>query len=165
MTIELKTITVGELHAQLGHLVERGLQDLPVCATDGRARYPFTAYTVVNPSGYVDALLINVRPDAHFAQRDPLPVNWSESRVAAWNEIADEVKRRCGAFGDRHLSDVAATHELRKALERIHDRTLPEAGEHLPELRGLTEFAYAQWVARTAGTVLGRTAHKPEGGQ
>lgn len=158
MTIELKTITVGELHAQLAHLVEQGMQDLPVCATDCRARYPFSAYTVLNPSGYVDALLIYVRPDAHFAQRDPLPRNWGPSRVAEWNEIADEVKRRCGAFGDRHLPDVAPAHELRKALERIYDSAHPEADQHMPELRGLTEFAYAQWVASTAGTVLGHAA-------
>lgn len=98
MTIELKTITVGELHAQLAHLIDQGLQDLPVCATDCRARYPFTAYTVLNPSGYVDALLICPRPDAYFAQRDPLPVNWSPTRVTEWNEIAQEVKRRRGAF-------------------------------------------------------------------
>lgn len=156
MTIELKTITVGELHAQLVDLVQRGLQDLPVCATDCRARYPFQAYTVQNPSGYTDALLIYVRPDAHFAQREPLPPNWSPDRVAQWNLIADETKRRCGAFGDRHLPDVAAPHELRKSLERIHDSTQAQAADHMPELRGLTEFNYAQWVAVTAGAVLGR---------
>lgn len=156
MTIELNTITVDELHGQLAALVGQGLGYMPVCATDGRARYPFQAYTVYSPSGYCDALMLNVRPDAHFAQRVPLPPTWGPSRVQHWNEIADEVKRRCGAFADRHLPDVATAYEFRKALERIHDSTHPEAEHHMPELRGLTEFAYAQWVARTAGTVLGR---------
>lgn len=156
MTIELPTITVGELHAQLAHLVAQGLQDLPVCTTDGRARYPFQAYTVYSPAGYRDAVLIYVRPGAHFAQRDPLPMNWGPSRVLHWNEIADEVKRRCGAFADRHLPDVASTPELRTALERIHDSTKPEAEHNMPELRGLTEFSYARWVASTAARALGR---------
>lgn len=98
MTIELNTYTVAELHAQLQALIDQGKGDVPVCATDCRARYPFQAYTVLNQSGYTDALLIYVRPDAHFAQRAPLPLNWSESRVAEWNTEADTIKQRCGAF-------------------------------------------------------------------
>lgn len=98
MSIELKVMTVGDLHAQLSELIKHGLQDLPVCATDCRARYPFQAFTVLNPSGYVDALLISVRTDAHFAQPDPLPMNWSPHRVYGWSAVADEVKQRCGAF-------------------------------------------------------------------
>lgn len=93
MTIEIKTMTVAELHAQLQALVDKGQGDLPVCATDCVARYPFQAYTVLNQSGYTDALLIYVRPDAHFAQRDPQPRNWSADRVAAWNAAADEVRQ------------------------------------------------------------------------
>jgi hypothetical protein len=98
MATELNTYTVAELHAQLQALIDQGKGDLPVCATDCRARYPFQAYTVLNPSGYTDALLIYVRPDAHFAQRHPLPRNWSENRVAEWNAEADTIKQRCGAF-------------------------------------------------------------------
>lgn len=92
MTIELKTMTVADLHAQLQALIDDGKGDLPVCATDCRARYPFQAYTVLNSSGYPDALLIYVRPDAHFAQRDPLPLNWGPGRVAKWNDEADAIK-------------------------------------------------------------------------
>ena len=98
MTIELQTYTVAELHAQLQTLVDRGLGNIPVCATDCRARYPFQAYTVLCPSGYTDTLLIYVRPDAHFAQRSPLPINWGSARVADWNAEADAIKARCGAF-------------------------------------------------------------------
>lgn len=156
MTIELRSITVAELHAQLANLVANGHGNLPVCATDCRARYPFQIYTVPNPSGFLDALLVYVRPDAHFAQREPLPTNWGPDRVTHWNEAADEIKRRCGAFADRHLPDVASTPELRTALERIHDSTKPEAEHNMPELRGLTEFGYARWVASTAGRALGR---------
>lgn len=98
MTIQLPTITVRELHAQLQSLIDQGKGDVPVCATDCRARYPFQAYTVLNQSGYTDALLIYVRPDAHFAQRNPLPLNWGASRVDEWNAEADTIKGRCGAF-------------------------------------------------------------------
>ena len=98
MPIEIKTMTVADLHAQLQALMDQGLGNVPVCATDCRARYPFQAYTVLNASGYTDAMLIYVRPDAHFAQRDPLPPNWGPRRVAEWNQEADAVKQRCGAF-------------------------------------------------------------------
>ncbi len=98
MTIELKTYTVAELHAQLQTMIDRGLGSIPVCATDCRARYPFEAYTVLDHSGNTDALLIYVRPDAHFAQRNPLPINWAPNRVAEWNHEADSIKTRCGAF-------------------------------------------------------------------
>lgn len=98
MTIELKTYTFADLHAQLQALIDRGLGNVPVCATDCRARYPFEAYTVLDQSGYTDALLIYVRPDAHFAERDPLPINWGSDRVATWNQEADSIKARCGAF-------------------------------------------------------------------
>lgn len=63
------------MHAQLQALIDRGLGSIPVCATDCRARYPFQAYTVLDESGYTDALLLYVRSDAHFAQRDPLSIN------------------------------------------------------------------------------------------
>ena len=93
MTIELKTMTVADLHAQLQALMDAGHGDVPVCATDAAARFPFQMYPVRNTSGYVDALLIRVRPDAHFAQRDPLPPNWSQSRVLRWNDEADAIKK------------------------------------------------------------------------
>lgn len=98
MAAELTAYTVAELHAQLQTLMDRGLGDVPVVATDCRARYPFQAYTVLNQSGYTDALLIRVRPDAHFAPKSPLPLNWSARRTADWNAEADRVKSACGAF-------------------------------------------------------------------
>lgn len=98
MTVTLKPCTVRDLHAQLQAMMDLGQGDIPVCATDCRARYPFQAYAVNGPSGYTDALLIHVRPDAHFAQLNPLPLNWWPSRVAEWNREADEIKGRCGAF-------------------------------------------------------------------
>lgn len=94
MTIQLHTYTVAELHAQLQALIDKGEGSLPVCATDCRGRYPFQAYTVLNQSGYTDALLIYVRPDAHFEQRDPLPINWGPNQVHGWNEEADTIDRK-----------------------------------------------------------------------
>lgn len=117
MTIELPTVTVAELHAQLQALIEQGKGELPVCATDCRARYPFQAYTVLNQSGYTDALLIYVRPDAHFAQRDPLPINWGPSRVREWNAEADTIKQRCGAFADGRPSLAASRTIIEGLLE------------------------------------------------
>lgn len=98
MAIELPTITIAELHKQLQAYIDQGLGDVPVVATDGSGRYPFQAYTVLNASGYTDAFLLYGRPDAHFAQRDPLPPNSVPSRVAKWNAGADRVKSACGAF-------------------------------------------------------------------
>ena len=62
------------------------------------ARYPFQTNTILSQSGYTDALLILVSPDAHFAPKLPLPLNWSESRTMEWNAEADRVKAACGAF-------------------------------------------------------------------
>lgn len=157
MTIELKAFTVAELHAQLADLVASGHGHLPVCATDCRARYPFQAYTVPSPSGSLDALLIYVRPDAHFAQPDPLPSHWGPSRVGEWNELADEVKARCGAFADRHLPNVPSCYEMRKALEAIHESGHPDAPDHVPELRGITEAAFGDRLVRLAGGAIGRS--------
>lgn len=98
MPIELRTITVAELHRQLGELIAQGYSDLPICATDCRARYPFQACTVLDASGNLDALLLYVRPDARFAQREPLPIGWGPERVAGWNQEADQVVATSGAF-------------------------------------------------------------------
>lgn len=98
MTIELKSYTVAELHAYLQTLIERGQGYLPVVATDCRARYPFQLYTVSNASGYPDALLINVRPDAHFETRLDRPMHWSDDCEQRWNTGADIIKARAGAF-------------------------------------------------------------------
>lgn len=106
MAIELPTITIAELHKQLQAYIDQGLGDVPVVATDCRGHYPFQAYTVLNQSGYTDALLLYVRPDAHFAQRDPLPLNWGPSRVAEWNAEADR-SRRVKPWRD--LDEVAAS--------------------------------------------------------
>lgn len=157
MTIELKTMTVADLHAQLQALLDDGKGDLPVCATDCRARYPFQAYTVLNQSGYTDALLICVRPDAHFAQRDPLPLNWGTSRVQEWNSEADAIKERCGAFADRHHDRVPSSYTMKVALEKIWNSGHPDAPEHMPELRGITEAAFGDRLVSIAGEALGRS--------
>jgi len=141
MTIELNTMTVAELHAQLQVLIEQGKGDTPVCATDCRARYPFQVYTVLSPSGYTDALLIHVRPDAHFAQRNPLPLNWGESRVQEWNSTADAIKTRCGAFADQHHDRAPSSYGMKVALEKIWHSAHPEASKTIPELRGLDKGA------------------------
>ena len=65
MAIELPTITIAELHKQLQAYIDQGLGGVPVVATDCRGYYPFQAYTVLNQSGYTDALLLYVRPDAY----------------------------------------------------------------------------------------------------
>lgn len=111
MTIELKTYTVAELHAQLQALIDEGKGDVPVCATDCRGRYPFQAYTVLNQSGYTDAFLIYVRPDAHFAQRTPLPLHWGPNRIDEWNAEAGAIKQRYGAFGERLVEIAGAAPE------------------------------------------------------
>lgn len=156
MTIELKTMTVAELHAQLQALLDDGKGDLPVCATDCRARYPFQAYTVLDQSGYADALLIYVRPDAHFAQPDPLPLNWGPSRVQEWNSHADAIKERCGAFADRHHDCVPSSYAMKVGLEKIWNSGHPDAPEYMPELRGMTEGAFGNRLMAIAGEALGR---------
>ncbi|EIH9821658.1 hypothetical protein RA06_001064 [Escherichia coli] len=100
MATEIEVMTVAELHSQLQQLVDEGLGDIPVCATDLRARYPFKAFTVLSTAGYTEALLINVRPDAHFSRKEPQPANWGKNRVAEWNSDADAVRQSCGAFAD-----------------------------------------------------------------
>ena len=153
MAIELPTITIAELHKQLQAYIDQGLGDVPVVATDCRGHYPFQAYTVLNQSGYTDAFLLYVRPDAHFAQRDPLPLNWGPSRVAEWNAEADRVKSVCGAFygmtGPKpaeirqalsHLADVT------EARERAGDDSVPECLRNLSS----TEVADAVLRARAA---------------
>ena len=156
MTIQLHTYTVAELHAQLQALIDKGEGTLPVCATDCRGRYPFQAYTVLNQSGYTDALLIYVRPDAHFEQRDPLPINWGPNQVHGWNEEADTIKRRCGAFSDKHHEHALSYSTMKAALEKIWDSGHPDADEHVPEFRGLSEGAYAVRLVEIAGEALGR---------
>lgn len=119
MTIELKTHTVSDLYEQFKVLVERGEGGIPVCATDCRGRYPFTAYTVLNQSGYTDALLIYVRPDAHFAQLDPLPMNVGANRINEMNAEADRVKTTCGAFAGKHHPQAPSAQNMKAALEDI----------------------------------------------
>lgn len=102
MGIEIKAMTVAQLHAQLQQLVDRGEGDVPVCATDCVARYPFTAYSVLNAAGYVDALLIPVRPDAAFAPPDPHPASWAAGRTAEWNALA--VALPCSPFPSTRAS-------------------------------------------------------------
>jgi hypothetical protein len=155
MTIELHTVTVAEHFALVQDLMRQGLGDIPVCATDCRGRYPFQAYTVLDHSGYTDALLLYVRPDAHFAQRDPLPINWGPDRVAGWNREADTIKQRCGAFGDRHHDNAPSYHDMKAALEKILASGHPDAAEHMPEMRGLSETGHADLLVQIASAVLG----------
>lgn len=96
--VALPVLTVGELHQQLQALVDQGLSQIPVCATDLRARYPFTAYTVLTQAGYTDALLLNVRPDAMFQERQPLPLNWAADRIQQWNAESARVLKGGGVF-------------------------------------------------------------------
>ncbi|EGC7113047.1 hypothetical protein H9T43_002222 [Salmonella enterica] len=104
MITEIEVMTVAELHAQLQKLIEDGLGDVPVCATDLRARYPLQAYSVLSESGYTDAFLINVRPDAHFKRSEPLPPNWGENRLVEWNSNADAIRQSCGPFANTNPS-------------------------------------------------------------
>lgn len=154
--IQLRTFNVSELHALTHDLVQRGMEAVAVCATDGRARYPFQAYTVLSAAGYTDALLLNVRPDAHFAQPSPLPINWGPGRVAEWNEAADRIKTTCGAFADKHHPAAPSAYGMKQALEKIWNSAHPDAAEHMPELRGISEAAYGEWLVRIAGEALGR---------
>ena len=155
VTIELKTMTVADLHAQLQALIDAGKGNVPVCATDARARYPFQAYTVLNQSGYTDALLIYVRPDAHFAERDPLPLNWGPHRVQKWNDEADATKASCGAFADKHLDGVPSSYDMKAALQKIWNSGHPDACQHMPELRGISEAAFGDRLVKIAGKALG----------
>lgn len=157
MPIELPSVTVAELHAQLQYLVNRGLGDVPVVATDCRGRYPFQAYTVLDGSGYTDALLLYVRPDAHFAQRAPLPMNWGSNRIDEWNAQADDVKSTCGAFhgiaGSKpdevwgalsHLADVAEARERGDedcVPERLRNLTTADVSDAVNRARQALAFA------------------------
>lgn len=98
--IQLRPVTIAELHAQLQALVDAGHGAKPVVTTDCRADYPFQAYTVCNQTGYVDKLLIYARPDARFQHRN---YSFNEfqatpEQVVGWNEGADLIAERCGAF-------------------------------------------------------------------
>jgi hypothetical protein len=98
--IELRPITIRELHAQLQALIDAGHGAKPVVITDCRADYPFQAYTVNNQSGYIDKFMIYARPDARFQARkyDLREFNASPEQVAGWNDGADLIAERCGAF-------------------------------------------------------------------
>lgn len=100
MTIQIKPMTIKELHAQLQALVDAGHGGNPVVTTDCRADYPFQAYAVHNQGGYLDKLLIYARPDARFADRpyDMASFNASPEQIKGWNAGADLIAERCGAF-------------------------------------------------------------------
>lgn len=149
MTIELPTITIAELHKQLQTYIDQGLGDTPVVATDCRGRYPFQAYTVLNQSGYTDALLLFVRPDAHFARRDPLPLNWGPNRVAEWNAEADRVKGTCGAFHGMAGPKPAAVWAALSHLADVTEARERKGEDCVPErLRNLTDADVANAVQR-----------------
>jgi hypothetical protein len=100
MSIKIAPMTIKELHSMLQGLVDAGQGAKPVVITDCRADYPFQAYTVDNQSGYMDKLMIYARPDARFAERpyDLRTFNASADQVNGWNEGADLIASRCGAF-------------------------------------------------------------------
>lgn len=155
MNIKLPTITIAELHKQLQAYLDQGLGDTPVAATDCRARYPFQAYTVLSPSGYTDALLLYVRPDAHFAQRDPLPLNWGPSRVAEWNAEADLVKGTCGAFHGIAGTKPAEVQEALSHLADVAEARARQGEDCVPErLRNLTDADVADAIQRARSDVL-----------
>ncbi len=116
---QLPTITVFELHAMTLELISKGHGTLPVCTTDGRARFPFQAYPAAGQLGDPDALLICPRPDAHF-----LPVVWPAPdahacKTSEWNAIADEMKAHVAPFqAPAALPDDLTTEQL-LALERF----------------------------------------------
>lgn len=95
--IKLDAITVEELHKQLGELIAQGHGKVAVVGSDCRARYPLQVYPVRNSTGYVDAVLVYVRPDAHFTPATPL-LDPMDDLHEQWNARADEIKSRCGAF-------------------------------------------------------------------
>lgn len=116
---QLHTLTVFELHALTLELISKGHGSLPVCTTDGRARYPLQVFPSAGEPGGPDALLIYPRPDAHFS-----PVHWPEAdappcSTSEWNALADELKARAVPFqAHATLPDEPSTSQL-QALERF----------------------------------------------
>lgn len=153
--IQIPSLTVAELHQQLQAMIDQGLDNIPVIATDCRAFYPFSPYTVCNSSGSISEFVLSVRPDAHFAPRNPLPINWTQSRVSEWNTRADAIKASCGAFSDSHLHGQPSRFAMKAALERIWNSANLGAHLYIPEVRGLTGPQFAAGLVRIAGEALG----------
>lgn len=94
--IMMRTYTVKELHDLLGKMIERGEGHVGICASDGRAYYPFEVCSPADAAGYTEALLITVRPDARFKPHETLKFN--QPNIVDWNRKADEIAARCGPF-------------------------------------------------------------------
>lgn len=155
MTPKLPTLTVGDLHALTTSLMATGHRTLPVCATDGRARYPYELYTNEPMPGQIDALLINVHPEAHFAAPYPVPADWPADRVETWNAQADRIKVKFCAFANQHHADVPSSFRMKQALEQIWKCGQPDAAEEHPELATLSPSDLSKHLVQLAGEVLG----------
>ena len=91
-----RILTVAELAAQLQHLVDCGQGELPVFASDTRARYPFATLVPYTISGYADCFLIQPQPHLHAELKDI--GRWPASYFEHANLEADQVRAACGAF-------------------------------------------------------------------
>lgn len=91
-----RVITVRELSSQLQELINRGHGDLPVFASDTRARYPLATLMPYTISGYAECLLIQPQPHLHVEVKGT--GRWPASYYQIVNEEADQVRAACGAF-------------------------------------------------------------------
>lgn len=87
---QLPVLTVAQVHALTSQLMAEGLATLPVCATNGRARYPVQFITSVPLDGCAQALLVLPRADARFAIPTDFTHAVSAEEVNLWNEFAEE---------------------------------------------------------------------------
>ncbi len=136
ITPRLHTLTVFDLHAVTLELISKGHGSLPVCTTDGRARYPFQVFPSAGEPAGPDALLIYPRPDAHFS-----PVCWPvpdapACKTTEWNTLADELKTHAEPFQPpATLGDELSAAQL-QALERF-------AAKHGQEWKAALSVAWA----------------------
>jgi hypothetical protein len=94
--VQTRVLTVAEFAAQLQAMIEQGQGDLPVFASDVRARYPFSMTVPLTASLYPDCLLIQPQPHLHAAPRQLR--NKGDSYIETVNSEADCIRESCGAF-------------------------------------------------------------------
>lgn len=94
--IQQRILTVSEFAAQLQSMIEQGQGDLPVFASDVRARYPMATVVPYTTSGYPECLLIQPQPHLHAEVKGTK--RWPSTYFQHVNEEADQIRASCGAF-------------------------------------------------------------------
>ncbi|TAL72874.1 MAG: hypothetical protein EPN79_02205 [Burkholderiaceae bacterium] len=65
-------------------------------------------------------------------------------------------RQRRVASADKHTDHAPSASAMKDALEKIWNSGHPDAAEHMPELRGITEAQFGERLVQIAGEVLAR---------